>query len=181
MSRRRAAPSASNAMTTLDRAASAPRSAPFIRKFGLAPRNKSVKRRVDRRVERRRLIFGEHPPATLHRALANVLHARVAPLLERTVVGDGALPEGGPIARERVRGPEEMLAWPYLAERVERQRLVVHREALHPDVQRGAEIDVHHEFFVAHDEGALEPARELPDDERAERRLRRPECRRARA
>ena len=99
--------------------------------------------------------------------MPRVLHPLVAPLLEGVVVGDCAFPERGLVVGERMRCAKEMLARPDLPERVERKRIVVDRKAAHPDMQRGAEIGVHHELLVAHREAALEPAGGMQDEIRA--------------
>ena len=80
------------------------------------------------------------------------------------VVGDRAFPERGFVVAERMRRAEEVLARPDLPERVERQRIVVDRKTPHPDMERRAEICVHHQLLVAHCETALEPAGRMQDE-----------------
>src|SRR5208337_3698775 len=89
-------------------------------------------------------------PAALGGARGRVLHPLVAPLLERMIVRDRALPERGLVVAERMGRAKKMLARTDLAEGVERQRVVVDRQAAHPDMQGGAEVGVHDEFLVTH-------------------------------
>src|SRR5271166_6910995 len=102
---------------------------PLVRQFGLAARDEVGERLFDRRIELRLFVVRKQPPAALGGARGRVLHPLVAPLLERMIVRDRALPERGLVVAERMGRAKKMLARTDLAEGVERQRVVVDRQA----------------------------------------------------
>src|SRR5919198_156660 len=147
-----------------------------VGKCRLSPSDEVAERLVDARVDQWRLVLGEHLLPDPVGALRRVERAVLLPLLEAVVVGYRTPIKGRLEVRERVRGAEEVLTGPVLADGVEALPVLGQVDPTDEGRHHSALVGVEDELLVAAGEPALEPARGVEhevdpgEDRRDERR-----------